>query len=83
MPAEPTNQEMIQRLEGFIRKYHITTGEATFSRLLIYLIKENNELKLKVSGLEFKVNQLISLKEKREAKENVKNVKKPIVKNKP
>jgi hypothetical protein len=76
MPVEPTNQEMIQRLEGFIRKYHITTGEATFSRLLIYLVKENNELKAKLSGLEFKVNQLISLKEKREVKEKEKKTKK-------
>jgi len=74
---------MIQRLEGFIRKYHVTTGESTFSHLILYLIKENNEMRSKISGIEFKVNQLISLKEKGEVKEKEKKVKKPIVKNKP
>ncbi len=81
--SEPTKQEMIQRLEGFIRKYHVTTGESTFSHLILYLIKENNEMRSKISGIEFKVNQLISLKEKGEVKEKEKKVKKPIVKNKP
>ncbi|HNR65433.1 MAG TPA: hypothetical protein PKJ95_03950, partial [Atribacterota bacterium] len=66
-----------------IRKYHVTTGESTFSHLILYLIKENNEMRSKISGIEFKVNQLISLKEKGEVKEKEKKVKKPIVKNKP
>ncbi len=80
---EPTKQEMIQRLEGFIRKYHVTTGESTFSHLILYLIKENNEMRSKISGIEFKLNQLTTLKEQREVKEKAKNVKKPMVKNKP
>lgn len=73
---EPTKQEMIQRLEGFIKKYHITTGESTFSHLILYLIKENNEMRSKISGIEFKVNQLLTLKEQKEIKEKKKESKK-------
>lgn len=73
---EPTKQEMIQTLEGVIRKYHVTTKEAVFSRFILYLIKENNELKAKMSGIEFKVNQLTTLKEQRETKEKKKENKK-------
>jgi hypothetical protein len=66
---EPTKQEMIQRLEGVIRKYHVTTSESTFSHLILYLIKENNEMRSEISGIEFKFNQLTTLKEQREVKE--------------
>jgi hypothetical protein len=74
--SEPTKQEMIQRLEGFIRKYHIITSESTFSHLILYLIKENNEMRSKISGIEFKLNQLTTLKEQREVKEKKKESKK-------
>ena len=66
---EPTKQEMIQRLEGFIRKYHVTNPESVFSSLILYLIKENNNIKTDVANLNFKLNQLISLREERKIKE--------------
>jgi hypothetical protein len=66
---EPTKQEMIQRLEGFIRKYHVTNPESVFSFLILYLIKENNNIKTDIANLNFKLNQLISLREERKIKE--------------
>jgi hypothetical protein len=66
---EPTKQEMIQRLEGFIRKYHVTNPESVFSFLILYLIKENNNIKTDIANLNFKLNQLISLREERKVKE--------------
>jgi len=39
-------------------------------------IKENNEMRSKISGIEFKLNQLTTLKEQREVKEKKKESKK-------